>query len=89
MTKHEWCETRLQRVHRATQAKSARDCTNQTHYVPFESDDPLPYTDPLMHHHMSDTRRHPQDIFTFVKQYPQDPAMKVSSCFTNTCVLTC
>ena len=65
MTKHEWRETRLRRARRAAQSKSARDRTGHSHHVPFKIDDLLPYTDPSMHHHMLDTCRHPQDVFSF------------------------
>ena len=78
MTKPKWHETRLQRACCAAQSKSARDHTGHSHHVPFESDDPLPYTDMSVHHYISDTQRHPQDVLTFAKQYPQDPATKVS-----------
>lgn len=81
MTKHEQRETRLRRARRAAQSKSARDRTGHSHHVPFEIDDLLPYTDPSMHHHMSDTRRHPQDVFSFTRQHPLDPATKVSPHF--------
>ena len=57
------------------------------HHVPFESDDPIPYTDPSVHHHITDAWWHPQDVLTYSKQYPQDPVTKVS--FTIPFFLTC
>ena len=82
MTRHEHRETQLLRAQRAANSKAVRDQRNSganVHHVPFDTSDELPYTDPSMHHHMSESRRHPQDIFSFSKHIPDDPATKVCS----------
>jgi hypothetical protein len=71
MTKHERRETKLLRARRAAEAKM------HSHHVAFSDNDPLPYTDPAMHHHISDSKRHSQDAFSFCRQFPADPAVKV------------
>jgi len=72
MTKHERRETKLLRARRAAEAKM------HSHHVAFSDNDPLPYTDPAMHHHISDSKRHSQDAFSFCRKFPADPATKVS-----------
>jgi hypothetical protein len=72
MTKHERHETKLLRARRAAEAKM------HSHHVAFSDNDPLPYTDPAMHHHISDSKRHSQDAFSFCRKFPADPATKVS-----------
>lgn len=74
MTKHERRETRLLRARRATCANTPRP---HTHHVDFSESDPLPYTDPSSHHHISDSRKRSQDLFSFQKEFPDDPATKV------------
>jgi hypothetical protein len=78
MTRHERRETQLLRVRRANVAANGR--TTHSHHVDFSENDPLPYADTEMHHHISDSRRHYQDAFSFVKGAPQDPATKVRTC---------
>lgn len=75
MTKHERRETRLLRTRRALDDNAARP---HAHHVEFSESDPLPYTDPSLHHHISDARKHGQDLFSFQKQFPDDPATKVT-----------
>lgn len=67
-------ETRLLRARRA--AQSIRP-SHSHHVGPLSDADPLPYTDPAMHHHMSDSRRHSQDAFSFSRLFTNDPATKV------------
>jgi hypothetical protein len=75
MTRHERRETRLLRARRAGMVSSVK--TTRSHQVAFSDNDPLPYADPEMHHHISDCRRHYQDAFSFAKHSPNDPATKV------------
>lgn len=82
MTRHERRETRLLRARRAATSilkKAEAESTTHRHHVPFDTSDELPYTDPSMHHHISDSRRHHHDVFAFPKHIPDDPATKVSS----------
>jgi hypothetical protein len=72
MTRHERRETKLLRARRAAQSKT------HLHHVTFSDNDPLPYTDPAMHHHISDSKRHSQDAFSFCRHFTADPAVKVS-----------
>ena len=76
MTKHERRETRLLRAWRATCA-AVPTLPDLTHHVDFLESDPLPYTDPSSHHHISDSRKRSQDLFSFQKEFPDDPATKV------------
>jgi hypothetical protein len=76
MTKHERRETRLLRARRAV---SAEGTSVHTHHVKFAESDPLPYTEPSQHHHISDSRKHGQDIFSFGRLFPNDPATKVNN----------
>jgi hypothetical protein len=76
ITIHERRETRLLRARRAAQARTG----THSHHVSFSDNDPLPYTDPAMHHHISDSRRYGQDAFSFSRKFPTDPAVKVSVC---------
>ena len=84
MTQHEHHETRLLRAHCAAHLKAMKDkgdTTTNWHHVPFDASDELPYTDPSMHHHILDSCIHPQDVFTFPKHIPDDPATKVCSSY--------
>jgi hypothetical protein len=74
MTKHERRETRLLRARRAVNGNAAR---SHAHHVEFSESDPLPSAEPSLHHHISDSRKHGQDLFSFQKQFPDDPATKV------------
>ena len=82
MTRHECHETRLLHVHHAAHLKAMKDkgdITTNRHHVPFNASDELPYTNPSMHHHILDSCRHPQDVFTFPKHIMDDPVTKVCS----------
>ena len=68
MTQHE---------RRETQMRKARQVAMYPHHIPLVTSDPLPYTNPRDHHHMSKSRRHHQDIFSFRRLFPDDPATKV------------
>jgi hypothetical protein len=58
----------------------AHQTTTHHHHVPFWDTDPLPYTDPMMHHAMSESKKHPQDVLSFRTLFPNDPATKVRLC---------
>lgn len=73
MTVHERRETKLLRARR----KAADHHQDHLHHVAFSENDPLPYSDASMHHHISDSKKHSQDAFSFTKQFPEDPATKV------------
>jgi hypothetical protein len=74
MTRHERRERRLLQARRA-----AKKNATHPHLVPFYESDSLPYTDAEMHHDMSESNRHPHDAFSFSRNFPDDPACKVSS----------
>lgn len=44
----------------------------------FDESDPLPYTAPTAHHHISETMRNKENIVAWVSERTQDPAMEVS-----------
>ena len=73
MTKHERRETRLLRARRAA---TSQQSTTHPHHVAFSEQDPLPYTDAALHH-ISDSKKHGQDAFSFGRLFPNDPATKV------------
>jgi hypothetical protein len=74
MTRLERRETQLRRRRRAV---ANGDAEAHPHHVGFSENDPLPYTDASMHHHMSESRRHYQDAFRLRTLFPNDPASKV------------
>ena len=78
MTVLERRETRLLCARRAAQLKQP---IHPHHVAPYSDTDPLPYTDPAMHHHMSDSRKHHQDVFSLARLFPDDPATKVRFTF--------
>jgi len=43
----------------------------------FTDNEPLPYTSPRVHHHISDSQRYHDDITRFLTKNCNDPAMKV------------
>ena len=45
----------------------------------IEDADRLPYTDVDRHHHMSESKNFPLDLYQFVHSPPNDPAKKVGS----------
>ena len=72
MTRHERRETRILRARRAAQTN-----VTHSHLVPFSENEPLPYTAAQMHHDMAESKKHPQDAFSFSRKFPDDPASKV------------
>ena len=45
----------------------------------FTDNEPLPYTSPRVHHHISDSQRYHNDITRFLTKNRNDPALKVCS----------
>lgn len=76
ITVHERWETRILRAQRTADSHKSK---THPHHVPFSHSDPLPYTDILMHHHISEFTKHSQDAFSFERQFPNGPATKVST----------
>ena len=76
MTVLEHWETRL--LHACWASKLKRPI-HPHHAGPHSDAEPLPYTDPAMHHQMSDSQKHHQDIFSLARSFPDDPATKVST----------
>jgi hypothetical protein len=76
IAKHQQRERILRKIrHRvqqanATQAKPA--------VVAFEESEPLPQTPPSVHHHMSESTRHWENITAWLATNRADPALKVS-----------
>jgi hypothetical protein len=79
MTRHERREKCLLRRRQAPGSPTSRARAVHHHHVDFSENDPLPYSEPDLHHHISDNRRHYQDAFSFEKENPADPATKVSA----------
>jgi hypothetical protein len=91
MTRHERRQTRLIRARAANTAFPAQTSNakhpsattgiikeTHSHHVAFSENEPLPYVDVDTHHHISDSRKHYQDAFSFSHKNPEDPATKVS-----------
>ena len=76
MTILEHQETRLLHAHQASQLKWP---IHPHHAGPYSNTEPLLYTDPVMHHKMSVSQKHHQDIFSLARSFPNDPATKVST----------
>jgi hypothetical protein len=72
-------ERRRARLRQATEAaKTAPDMHEEhPHHVGMYDSDPLPPTSPDMHHHISESRNFPRDIFSLMHEFPDDPASKV------------
>lgn len=77
MTKIERRETRLLRTRRTILSLAPDQPNTHAHHVAFAENDPLPDSDDAMHHQMSESKRHPQDIYSFERLFPNDPATKV------------
>ena len=50
----------------------------KTAALDFEDEDPLPYTSPTAHHHISETTRHAKNITAWLTEHQGDPATMVS-----------
>jgi hypothetical protein len=67
-------------VEKASTPSMAR---GRTHHVAANQSEPLPYTDPKDHHHISREQRHSLDIGTFLQENAGDPAIKVCPTFNT------
>jgi hypothetical protein len=79
-TKYERREARLRRAKAAAEAAPGQ-C--HSHHISIAENDSLPYTSAEMHHHISESRSHPQELFAFCRQFPGDPATKVCRLITT------
>jgi hypothetical protein len=52
-------------------------------HLPFEVDEPLPYTKPRDHFHISDRTKFPVRISQFLEDNEDDVAVEVSICVTD------
>jgi hypothetical protein len=72
--------TRIERWERLLKARHTGHASQRRkshpHHVDFSENDPLLNTDIRMHH-ISDSKQHSQDAFSFNKIFPDDPATKV------------
>lgn len=80
IAKHQRREALLRGIQRRDQ-ESARTQGDETVSGPslsFQDRDPLPSaTSPLVHYHISESRRHPIDLQTWLTKHRGDPALKV------------
>lgn len=74
IAKHERRHTRLRRARDAAKAHIHR---KHIHHVAFSENDPLPHTGVDVHHHISESTRYHHNLFSFVRNPPNDPAKKV------------
>lgn len=70
-------ERRHARLRRARDAAKVHCYRKHIHHVGFSDNDPLPPTDIDFHHHISDSTRYPHNVFSFIREPPNDPAKKV------------
>ena len=76
IAKHERQQAHFrQAMDTAKAAESAKQI--HAHHVGMSDADPLPPTSPEMHHHISNSKNHPCDIFSLMHKYPHDPATEV------------
>lgn len=74
IAKHERRHTRLRRARDAAKAHHHR---KHAHHVGFSDNDPLPYADADLHHHISDSTRYHHNLYSFIREPPNDPAKQV------------
>ena len=75
--------TRLERredaLRRIQRRKARESATTVKPYLTFTESEALPYTPPVLHHHISDLRNFPVNITSFLASFQGDPAISV--CF--------
>jgi hypothetical protein len=76
ITKHEQRERRLHQMQTGNQPTLKRSASS-TPALAFHDSDPLPFTDPAVHYHMSQSQRHYIDVTSWLADNKQDPALKV------------
>jgi hypothetical protein len=67
----------VNQFHRKKAKKSAKTTMNLKPYLTFTESEALPYTPPLLHHHISDSRNFPANITSFLASFQGDPAISV------------
>lgn len=84
IARHQLRERVLRKIHLRSeavkangQAASSSDNKPKAATVPFEGSDPLPYTMPTAHYHVSEATRHPENITAWLATNQGDPATKV------------
>lgn len=75
-------ERRCALLRKAREAAKVNHLRKHAHHVGFSDNDPLPQTDPNLHHHLSDSTRYVQHLLSFVQDPPKDPAKKVCDFLT-------
>jgi hypothetical protein len=61
-----------------TSRTSSNSAPTGTPWLRFEDCDPLPYTAPDAHHHISTAVRYSENISSWLGKHREDPAFKVS-----------
>src|SRR5271170_5443614 len=75
ITKHEQRERILNDVHIHDQAAQRKATDNPlTAVLDFHDEDPLPYTSPSSHYHISESTRYPLNITAWLSTHKDDPA---------------
>jgi hypothetical protein len=80
IAKHEQRERRLRQIRTGNQPtlnRSASSAPDSAPVLAFHESDPLPFTDPAVHYHMSQSQRHYIDVTSWLADNKQDPALKV------------
>jgi hypothetical protein len=89
ITKQQYRERLLHKMHErlpkgASVSSSTTSCPSPnptptaTPWLHSEDHEPLPYTAPNAHHHMSTAVRYPENISSWLGKHADDPAFKVS-----------
>ena len=78
ITKHQRRERLLHNL-----SKSSTPENNPTAAVSFRDSDPLPYTSPTVHHHISNSNRYYENLTTWLGTYSGDPALTVCHLFNR------
>jgi hypothetical protein len=79
IAKHKQRERRLRQMRTDNQPthKHSASSAGSAPALLFHELDPLPFTDPTVHYHMSQSQRHYIDITSWLADNKQDPALKV------------
>ncbi|THH07280.1 hypothetical protein EW146_g9368 [Bondarzewia mesenterica] len=83
VTKHERRERLLEQIHRRSESFHNQGASSsspvpiiQAAALRFEDADPLPHTSPHVHYHVSESTKHFENVTLWVRQNPNDPALK-------------
>ncbi|KAF9465232.1 hypothetical protein BDZ94DRAFT_1281476 [Collybia nuda] len=69
-------ERRQTCLRQAREASKAHQLRKHSHHVGFSENDTLPYTDVDLHHHISNSMRYGHNLFSFIRDPPNDPSKK-------------